>query len=63
MNNMLYLFFQFSATIFNIVILFIIILAVLMSLAVAIVISSGLSKTCKTLIETGLCNKLSNNIL
>ena len=63
MNNMLYLFFQFSATIFNIVILFIIILAVLMSLAVAIVISSGLSKTCKTLIETGLYNKLSNNIL
>ena len=50
---------QFSATVFNIVVIFVITLAVLMSLVVAIVISSGLSKTCKTLIETGLFKKLS----
>ena len=50
---------QFSATVFNILVIFVIILAVLMSLVVAIVISSGLSKTCKTLIETGLFKKLS----
>ena len=57
----LYIYFQFSATVFNIVILSIIIWAVLMSLAVAIVISSGVSKTCKTIIETSLLEKLSNN--
>ena len=52
-------FLQFSVTIFNIVAIFVIILAVLMSLIVAIVISSGLSKTCKTVIEAGLFKKLS----
>ena len=50
---------QFNATVFNIVVIFVITLAVLMSLIVAIVISSGLSKTCKTLIETCLFKKLS----
>ena len=53
-------FFIFSPTTFIIVVLSIITLAVLMSLAVAVVMSAGLSKTCKALRDTGLHNKFSD---